>query len=118
MSAPYPTEQIEELKTYCRSLQWFYEGGVSYFLLENIRLPDGCSPSECDALLRPGNNDGYNSRLFFSTQVTSPYPRNWTVTNARIGERNWMAFSWQVNQMGLTPAQLLREHLSALVRTQ
>lgn len=118
MSAPYPPEQIEELKAYCQSLKGISEGGVFYFLLENIRLPDGCSPSQCDVLLRPSSSDGYNSRLFFSALVTSPYPRNWTVTNARVGERNWMAFSWQINQTELTLAELLREHLSALVRTQ
>lgn len=116
MNTPYPPEQIEELKQYCRSLKSFTEGGVTYFLLEGIRLPQGCSPEECDALLRPVNSgDGYNSRLLFSVQVTSRQQFNWSTIH--LAERNWMAFSWQVNRTDLTLAQLVREHLSALVRT-
>ncbi|WP_121335680.1 hypothetical protein, partial [Escherichia coli] len=98
-------------------LKSFTEGGIVYFLLEDIQLPQGCSPEVCDALLRPiDSGDGYNSRLFFSTQISSRHPLNWHITNAHMGERNWMAFSWRVHQTGLTLGQLVREHLSALVR--
>ena len=85
----YPQQQLEELKRYCTKLKAFPEGGVTYFYLEE--LPPArrvrTHPQVCDALLCPVPRDGYPSRLFLSVQVSSPYPRNWNVTNARIDER-------------------------------
>jgi len=115
----YPPDQIQGLKDYCTSLKMFSEGGITYFLMEGIRLPDGCSPQECDALLCPiDRGDGYASRLFFSQQIASPYTLNWHVSDHRLAERNWTAFSWKVSIPNLTLVQLVREHLSALVRPQ
>jgi hypothetical protein len=119
MSISYPPEQIQELKEYCRNLLAFDESNVTYFLMEGIRLPDGCSPGECDAVLCPvDRGDGYASRLFFSARVTGLFDRNWHVTDVRLAERQWTAFSWKVKVPGLTLAQLVREHLSALVKPQ
>jgi hypothetical protein len=48
--------------------------------------------------------------------VTSPFTRNWNVINARIGEKNWFAFSWMVNLTLPTLAQLLIAHLNGFAK--
>ena len=112
----YPREQIEELKQYCRKLSAVTEGGVTYLHFEGLRLPSGCQPAECDALLCPGPRDNYPSRLYFSTQIQGPYTRNWNASNARIAERNWFAFSWRVDIPSLTLTQLLIAHLNGFAK--
>jgi hypothetical protein len=112
----FPSEQTDELKRYCTKLSVLTEGGVSFLLLEGLRLPAGCQPSMCDALLCPVAKDGYPSRLYFSVQVTSVYTRNWNCSNARIGERNWVAFSWKVDQQNPTLPQLLIAHLNGFAK--
>ncbi|HST51085.1 MAG TPA: hypothetical protein VLJ61_03665 [Pyrinomonadaceae bacterium] len=114
----YPKEQIDELKRYCTSVKTFSEGAVTYLFLEALRLPAGCEPSICDALLCPVPRDGYPSRLFLSKQIASPYSRNWNATNARIGERNWFAFSWKVEIINPTLVQLLIAHLNGFAKEQ
>lgn len=112
----YPNEQIEELKRYCTKLSILPEAGVNYLYMEGLRLPVGCTPATCDGLLRTVPNGGYPSMLHLSQQVTSPFTRNWNVTNARIGEKNWFAFSWMVNLTSPTLAQLLIAHLNGFAK--
>jgi hypothetical protein len=114
----YPKEQIDELKRYCLKVSALTEGNT-YFLLEGLRLPAGCEPAVCDALLRPFKGaDNYPSLLYFSVKVTAPYSRNWNVLNARICERNWNAFSWNLTLPSPTLAQMLVAHLTALTRAE
>jgi hypothetical protein len=54
--------------------------------------------------------------LFLSVQVGSPYTRNWNVSNARIAERNWLAFSWKVELKDPTLARLLIAHLNGFTK--
>jgi hypothetical protein len=113
----YPREQIEELKGYCSRVSALTEGNATFLHLEQLRLPVGCEPPVCDALLRPfTGNDGYPSQLYFSVLVKSPYTRNWNVSNARICEKNWFAFSWKHNLTSPTLVQMLREHLTGFTR--
>lgn len=112
----YPTEQIEELKRYCTKLSVIPEGDVTFLHTEGLRLPAGCEPAVCDALLCPVPKDGYPSRLFLSTKVVSPYTRNWNCDNRRIGERNWFAFSWKVDIKDPTLTQLLVAHLNGFAK--
>jgi hypothetical protein len=112
----YPKEQIAALKQYCYSVKAFSEGGLTYLLLETLRLPNGCNPSICDALLCPQARDGYPSRLFLAEQVTSSYARNWNSTDVRIGERNWFAFSWKVEINNPTLVDLLLAHLNGFAK--
>jgi hypothetical protein len=112
----YPQEQIDELKRYCTKLSALKEGCTLFFYLEGLRLPAGCAPETCDALLCPTDKDGYPSRLYFSAQVTGPYPRNWNVSGARIGEKNWWAFSWKVDLVSPTLAQLLLAHVNGFAK--
>ena len=113
----YPLEQIEELKRYCDKVSGLAEGAATYLLLEQLRLPNGCEPGCCDALLRPfTGGDGYPSQLYFSVQVKSVFARNWNVSNARICERNWFAFSWRVTLSTPTRKDILIGHLTGFTR--
>jgi hypothetical protein len=112
----YSKDQLEELKRYCSKVSTLTEGGVTFLYLEGLRLPEGCHPQVCCGLLCPVARDGYPSRLYFSEQIMSPFARNWNVSNARIGERNWFAFSWRVELVVPTLAQILVAHLAGLTR--
>jgi hypothetical protein len=112
----FDIQQIEELKRYCAKVCTLKEGGVTFFYLGALRLPDGCNPKTCDALLCPVQREGYPSRLYLAVQVTSAYTRNWNVTNARIGEKNWFAFSWRVEPTPPTLAQMLIAHLTGFTK--
>jgi hypothetical protein len=114
----FPKEQTDELKRYCSRLSSLTEAGITFLQLESIQLPNGCTPTSCDALLCPATRDGYPSRLFFSARVTSPYTRNWNIVNQRIGEKNWFAFSWKVDLVNPTLVQLLLAHLSGFTKEQ
>jgi len=108
----FPIDQVEELGEICPGTQQHEEGGVPYFFLPVLGLPDGCSPERVDALLCPTALHGYNSRLFFAQQITSPQPRNWNF-EARILERMWHAISWGIPETNLRLAQVLALHLRA-----
>ncbi len=112
----YPEEQLEALKKYCSKLSAFAEGGVTFLYLENLRLPQGCIPGVCDALLCPVNRDGYPSRLFFSAEAASLRSQKWNMADAHIGGKNWWAFSWRHTLTNPTLVQLLVEHLTAFTR--
>ncbi|HET6841360.1 MAG TPA: hypothetical protein VFK06_06690 [Candidatus Angelobacter sp.] len=112
---PYPKEQTDELKGYCKKVSVLPEAGVEFLYLEELRLPVGCTPAVCDALLCPVAKDGYPSRLFFAAQVSSQFARNWNGT-VRIGEKNWFAFSWKVDLVSPTLAQLLVAHLNGFAK--
>jgi hypothetical protein len=112
----YPPEQVEELKAYCSKLLYFEEAGRPYFRMEGLRLPPGCTPSEVEALFCPvDRGDGYPSRLFFTEQIKGPYQRNWHV-NVRLGERNWVAYSWKVAPKNRTLSEGLVELFISLTR--
>jgi hypothetical protein len=64
----YLKEQTDELKRYCGKVSALPEGGITFFYLEGLRLPAGCDPAVCDALLCPVARDGYPSRLYFLRQ--------------------------------------------------
>jgi hypothetical protein len=114
----YTSEQIEELKRYCEKLSSFSEAGTTFFYMEGLRLPAGCTPDICDALLCPMPRRGYPSMLYFSTQIQSAYTRNWNVLNERIGEKNWFAFSWKVDLTSPTLQQLLIAHLNGFAKAK
>ena len=111
----HPPEQTAELKAYCTKLSEVIEGGVTYLFLENLRLPEGCSPPTCDGLLSPSPRDGYPSRLFLSTQVQCGFTRNWNF-NGRIIEQNWVAFSWKLDGRPMTLKELLIAHLAGFTK--
>jgi hypothetical protein len=111
----YPPDELEELKAYCSKLSILKEGEVDFLYLKELRLPAGCQPEKCDALLCPVPREGYPSRLYLVEQVASPFTRNWN-GNARVGERNWFAFSWTVRLENPTLAQTLVAHLTGFTK--
>lgn len=114
--SPEPSE-IEELKLYCSSLSSVTELNATLYLLKELKLPGGCEPATCDALLCPtSRGDGYPSRLFFSQQISTQVPRNWN-GRIRVAERNWVAFSWKVDGPTRLP-QILRAHLIGLTSSR
>jgi hypothetical protein len=108
----YSEIEITELKKICPDLSEADEGGHSYILIKQLRLPDGCIPSACDALLCPAPRDGYESRLFFSVQISGCPSRNWN-GQLRVLNQNWYAFSWAVPG-GIRLAEILLVHLKGL----
>jgi hypothetical protein len=90
----FPQDQIEELKQIAPSVSIAAEGGYTFFLIEKLKLPIGCSPTEVDALLCPTLHSGYCCRLFFAQQITGCSNYNWN-GQLRALERNWHAISWQ-----------------------
>jgi hypothetical protein len=112
-----PSDQVDELKLITTDLSAIEEGGVSFILLSNFRLPEGCTPATMDLLLCPVPRDGYSSRLFFAERpIPSSRPGrgalNWNGA-VRVAEKNWQAFSWRT-PAGLRLAQMLSIHLKAL----
>ena len=107
-----PPMEIDELKQIAPSLSISEEGGLTYILIGNLKLPNGCKPTVVNALLCPSLRDGYQSRLFFSERITSNIARNWN-GNLRVLEENWYAISWKTPS-GLRLAEMLLVHLEAL----
>ena len=110
----FPDDQIAELKALCPGVACGEEGGSTYFVLPSLLLPDGCEPSQIDALLCPTPRDGYSSRLFFAAKLRTRKPLNWNAVRVRILERNWDAYSWRIKRDDLRLAQMISCHLEAL----
>ena len=104
--------QIEELKQIAPNLSMAQEGGYQYILIKDLKLPEGCSPSIVDALLCSKPRDGYESRLFFSAQISGCPARNWN-GHIRVLEKNWYAISWKVPS-GQRLYEILLIHLNSL----
>ena len=112
-SMEFPDEEIKELEKYCPAVRLVYEGGLIYFYIPALNLPDGCVPKIVEAMLCPVQRDGYTSRLFLSEMVKTPFPRNWNANGVRIVERQWYAFSYN-NIQKMTLLQMLGAHLRGL----
>jgi hypothetical protein len=112
----YDPEQVAELKKYCKKVSLLEECGIKFLFLEALHLPDGCDPKVCNGLLCPVPREGYPSRLYLSCKVSCPYERNWNVSEARIGEFNWYAFSWKIERPNLTLSELLVAHLAGFIK--
>jgi hypothetical protein len=90
------------------------EGGITFFLILGLELPDGCNPNKTDALLCPTKRDGYESRLYFSDKIQTKKTLNWNANGVRIFERNWHAFSWRTPP-NLRLCQMVAIHWKGLV---
>ena len=104
---------VQELELLCAGAKAYTEFDRRYILLPQLRLPDGCTPSQSDALLCLDARDGYPTRLFFSQQVSCKNPLNWNGQNVLILQRNWFAYSWNYVASG-RPMEVLAQHLKAL----
>lgn len=110
----FPEDEVEELKTLFPDAKMASEGGLSYILLPNVSLPEGCSPTQATLLFCPMPREGYPSRLFFPQQIQSKAAPNWNSRGIQILSQNWWAYSWKINHAGLRLAQAVTYHLSAL----
>lgn len=110
----FSEDQILELKSIAPDLSIAQDGGYTYIRIDNLRLPDHCTPNVVNALLCPSQKDGYESSLFYSSHIMGlPNVRNWNRTGVRILGENWYAMSWRV-KAGLPLSEMLLIHLSAL----
>lgn len=107
----FSEQEVRELTDMFPGAEEASEGGVHYFLLPSLGMPEGREPSQVDALLCPTARDGYPSRLFLAQQVHGGRGSNWNAS-VRILERNWYALSWRVNP-NLRLVQMVAAHLEA-----
>ena len=109
-----PQSEIEALRTLYPELSAAEEGGISYFLIENLKLPDGAEPQTVTGLLCPTERDGYPSRLFLSQQVSHKGKgQNWNPKQSVvILGRSWWSVSWMTRK-GQTLVEMILDHLGA-----
>lgn len=101
---------IAELQAICPGAAEMTEAGLIYVFLPKLKLPEGCSLSEVEALLCLSARDGYPTRLFLSAAVAGK-GNNWRTY--RILDRTWHSWSWKDVSSSLRPAQILLGHLDA-----
>lgn len=104
-------EHLEELQLICQGAKEMSEGGLAYIHLPSLKLPEGCSPAEVEALLCLSSHSGYSTRLFLRERVAGR-GNNWT-THCVLG-RSWHTWSWNHIPSSLRPMQILAEHLRGL----
>lgn len=108
--------QIDELKMVSPDLSIAEEGGHTFFLLKNYKLPNGCVPERMDLLFCPTPINGYESILYFAQQPKGIPTLNWNGRVTLVG-KNWFSFSWGIAQ-GRTDSLLQRFmiHINPLIR--
>jgi hypothetical protein len=106
----FPKDQLDELKEIAPDLSAAEEGGITYILIKDLKMPANCNPSIVDALLCPTARDGYSSRLFFSQKITGCPERNWN-GQIRLLDKTWYAISWQTKP-GASLKDMLINHLN------
>lgn len=108
----FAQSQISEMKSlFGVGIQSFKEGDHKFILIPNQRIPGGVDTESVDLLLCPTSWGGYNSKLFFSRQIKTSQVRNWRPT-ARIAERTWHSFSWNI-PVGLSLVEQIMIYLKA-----
>lgn len=105
-----PSEHLSELQLVCAGASEMTEGGQEYIHLPALKLPEGCSVKEVEALLCLSPHSGYVTRLF----LAQPPGRGANPTSHCILGRTWHSWSWNHVPNTLRPAQVLAEHLRGL----
>jgi hypothetical protein len=103
-------DDLEELKLICEGAMVIREGGQTFYCLPSLKLPDGCTIRECEALLCVSQHGSYSTRLF----LAQPPGRGANPSTHCIVGRTWHTWSWNNVPGGLRPAQILAEHLRGL----
>jgi len=104
---------LSGLKRICAGAEWVTEGGKDYVLLPGLKVLTNGASVEMDGLLRPGEHNGYKTRLF----VSEPLPGKgnggaWSVHT--ICGRTWHTWSWNNVPEDIPLVQMLMGHLMAL----
>jgi len=105
--------ELRELEHLCGGAKEYTEFGLTYVLLPQLRLPNGCTPAVLDTLLCLGPRDSYPTRLYFAQHVICKNGLNWNAHNVAILQRSWFAYSWN-NVANGRPIEVLAQHLKAL----
>ncbi len=114
-----PQEQLSELKGVFGNIATAEEGGRIYIRIENLTLPEGCSPQNITALLCPAPRDGYSSRLFFAQQIQhTGKGTNWNATGVCILGEKWWAVSWKINSANISLVSKVMGHLEAMTNAR
>jgi hypothetical protein len=103
-----PETELTELRLICPGLAVRVENTYEFIFLPSFRLPTGAI---VDALLCPQSRDGYETRLFLSSQVPGK-GNNWTTHS--ILDRTWYTWSWNNVPATFSLAAILANHLEAL----
>ncbi len=110
----YPENQLDELKVQLGSdVKEFEESGYVYVYIPKLKMPPGCKPEICDALLCPQPHSSYTSRLFFKEQIQTPKAVNWNGNVFVLGQQ-WYAFSYN-NIQNMPLLNMVMNHLRGLV---
>lgn len=108
-----PEDQVRELASAFAGVEQHDEGGLMYFLIPALLLPENCSPAIVDALLCPMHRDNYASRMFFAQKIEAKgVTPNWNFDGLILG-RKWWAFSWRSDE-GQRLCQMIAMYLRAL----
>lgn len=110
LSMNFPQDQVQELKRLFSDVSYAADGGYDYFLIRNVTLAKPCIPETTDVLLCPNAREGYNSRLYFPSRIQCGKQLNWNGTTF-IFDRQWHAFSWQLQPIERRLAQMVASHL-------
>lgn len=108
-------EQIEYLKSRWSGVQSVVEGNITYYLVPDVELPDGCTPARANVLICPVDHLGYPCRVFFSQRIECKTAKpNWNHSPHAIADKAWHAFSWQIGKGPYTLHQILAGFLKGL----
>lgn len=100
-------DELDRLRGLCPRAELWDEAGLPLVYLPDMRIGDDQGP--IDLLLCPRTRDGYDTRLFFSRQLS--VERNWSAYVILTG--NWYTFSWNGIASSQPWLDILGAHLGA-----
>lgn len=101
---------LATLKPFSKGAEALVEAGRDFIFLPGLQLTVKGNVRVVDALLRPGEMDGYATRLFLSEPVPEFTKSGWT-TKSILG-RTWHTPSWRDISANLPLPQMLVAHMA------
>lgn len=106
-------DRLGELAGVTREAEVVHDGGRDYIYIPKLKVLTDGTVREIDALLRPGEHNGYTTRLFLAECLPGK-GKGGAWSTYSIGGRTWHTWSWNKVPADLPLAQMLIEHLVAL----
>jgi hypothetical protein len=106
-------DKLVSLREICPEASLISDGGKEYVFLPGLKITTDGKVVVVDALLRPGEHSGYNTRLFLAEPLPSKGRGGGWSVHAILG-RTWHTWSWRNVPETLPLPQMLLEHLWAL----
>ena len=106
-----PEQQLAVIIDLCAQAQLVDEAGRKVVFLPNMTFQAGHEAATQDLLFVPFPHSGYESRLFFTQQLSGGDARNWTQHN--LLNRNWWAPSYRVD-VSLSWRDQILQHIKAV----